>query len=84
MNRHVESNLLPQLVQHLLRLVLVAIEPSLNHIQIVIRASATSHTHGYARRVLSTGNKTLLQKLVAALVQKTANDVARVLHHIAP
>ena len=79
-----KSNLLAQLVQHLLRLVVVAIEPPLDHIQIVVRATTTPHAPPSTARVLSAGDETLLQELVAALVQKAANDLARVLHHVTP
>ena len=82
--RSVKSNLLVQLVQHLLRLVLVAIEPPLDHVKIVVRATTTPHDPSSTAHILSAGDETLLQELVAALVQKAANDLARVLHHVTP
>ena len=82
--RSVKSNLLAQLAQYLLRLVLVAVEPPLDHIQIVVRATTTPHDPSSTARVLSAGDETLLQELVAALVQKAADDLARVLHHVIP
>ena len=35
-------------------------------------------------RVLAAGQQTLLQELIAALIQETADDVTRILHDITP